>query len=344
MAQVNLQQSIEATVLKALLGLPEPVVRRLAGAPYVADGQTLAADTQLMLRMQRLARMPGAEDLPLDQARAMIRRQAATVAGRQPIGAVRDLLVAGMPARHYLPTGHRPDAGPLLLFFHGGGFVYGDLDSHDAPCRVLAERSGVSVLSVEYGLAPESVFPGIFDDAERAYRWVLDHADELTLDPERLAVGGDSAGGNIAAWVAIAAARAGTPLAHQLLIYPVTDPAHETASFELFGEGLFLTKRFMDGVRDLFVPIEEQRLDERVDLLKTDLPAGLAPAYLCTAGFDPLRDEGEAYAARLDAAGVPVETRRFDDQIHGFLNVVGAGRTSRAAVEEIAAALARAVR
>ncbi|WP_231123558.1 alpha/beta hydrolase [Nocardioides sambongensis] len=339
---MSLQHAIEAAVLKTLLALPEPVVRRLAGAPYVADGQTLAPDTQLMLRLQRLARMPGAEDLPLDRARQMIRRQSATVAGHQPIGAARDLEVAGMPARHYLPTARARGAGPLLLFFHGGGFLYGDLDSHDAPCRVLAERSGVPVLSVEYRLAPESAFPGPFDDAEAAYRWVLDHADELALDPDRLIVGGDSAGGNIAAWVAIAAARARTPLAHQLLIYPVTDPAHGTESFALFKEGLFLTEKFMDGVRDAFVPTEELRLDERVDLLKTDLPAGLAPAYLCTAGFDPLRDEGESYAARLAAAGVPVETRRFDDQIHGFLNVVGAGRTARAAVEEIADALRRA--
>lgn len=335
--------TLEAAAVRGLLSLPESVLRRLAGRPLVLDGQTLAPETQLVLRAQRLLRMPAAEDLPIPQARAEVLHQSALMGGRPPIGAVRDLDVAGLPARHYVPTGRRGGPGPLLLFFHGGGFLYGDLDSHDASCRLLAEESGVAVLSIDYRLAPEHPFPAAFDDAEAAYAWVLEHADEVDLDPARLAVGGDSAGGNLAAWIAVHAARNGTPLAFQLLVYPVTQVVHDTESYRLFNSGLFLTKKFMDGVVEHFFADEESRADERVNLIRATLPEGLAPAYVATAGFDPLRDEGEAYAVRLREAGATVETERFDDQIHSFFNIVGVGRRSPVAVKRIAEVLGRAM-
>lgn len=339
--RVTIPNVVEAGVLRGLLALPEPVLRRLAGPPLTVQGQTLAAETQLTLRLQRLLRMPGAETLSVDRGREVISHQTEIVRGQQPIGGVRDLEVAGMPARHYLPSARTGGPGPLLLFLHGGGFLYGDLDSHDGPCRVLAETSGVPVLAVDYRLAPEHPFPAAFDDAEAAYAWVLEHADEIDLDPERLAVGGDSAGGNLAAWIAVQAARTGRPLALQLLVYPVTQVDHDTESYRLFCRDLFLTAEFIDGVVRDFLPDAVDHTDERVNLLHADLPAGLAPAYVATAGFDPLRDEGEAYAQKLAEAGVEVDTRRFDDQIHGFLNVVGAGRRSPAAVQEIARRLGR---
>lgn len=335
------RERLEILSLRAALALPERLQRRLAGRPLVCDGQTLAPDVQLMLRLQRLVREPGAETLPVHEGRLAIRRHARVTATRQPVGAVRGLTVAGRPARLYVPTGAAAST-PLLLFFHGGGFMYGDLDSHDAPCRFLAERSGARVLAVDYRLAPEQPFPAAYDDALAAHRWVVDRAAELGAHPARLAVGGDSAGGNLAAGVAIEAARAGLPLAFQLLVYPATDAARQTPSAAAFAEGLYLTKAFMDLATETYVGAADQR-DPRVSPLHAELPAGLAPAYVATAGFDPLRDEGEAYARRLSDAGVPVELRRFPDQIHGFLNILGAGRTSRAANAEIAAKLKAAL-
>jgi acetyl esterase len=348
---VSLRHSLETLVLRAAMALPERVQRLLGGRAIVRDGQTLAADTQLMLRMQRLVREPGAETLPIPEGRRAILRHAGMTAGRQPIGAVRDLTVAGRRARLYTPTAvveevaqqpSRNHPGPLLLFFHGGGFMYGDLGSHDGSCRFLAERSGVRVLAVDYRLGPELPFPAAYDDALAAHRWLVDHAAEVGADPARLAVGGDSAGGNLAAVVAIEAARAGLPLAFQLLVYPATDAVRETGSAGLFAEGFYLTKAFMDLANRCYIGGGDPR-DPRVSPLYADLLPGLAPAYVATAGFDPLRDEGEAYARRLAEAGVAVELRRFTDQIHGFFNIVGVGRTSRAAVAEIAAKLKAAL-
>ena len=331
-------ERIEALSLRAAMALPESAQRVLGGRRVVRDGQTLAADLRLMLLMQRLVREPGAETLPIPEGRRAVRRHAAMTAGRQPVGGVRDLTVGGLPARLYTPT---RDSGALLLFFHGGGYMYGDLESHDGPCRFLAERSGVRVLAVDYRLAPELPFPAAYDDALAAHRWVVEHAGELGVDPARIGVGGDSAGGNLAAVVAIEAAREGLPLAHQLLIYPVTDAVRQTRSAELFADGFYLTQGFMDLAGESYIVGDER--DPRISPLYADLPAGLAPALLLTAGFDPLRDEGEAYARKLSDAGVHVELHRFSDQIHGFFNIVGVGRTSRAANALLAAKLKAAL-
>ncbi|MQW77988.1 alpha/beta hydrolase fold domain-containing protein [Nocardioides sp. dk4132] len=316
-----------------------------------------------MLRLQQVAREPAAESLPVAAGRRAIVRQSRLAGGRPGVGGVRDLRLgeAGEPsaprARLYTPTGHPSltrqgwapgTPSPLLVFFHGGGFIYGDLESHDASCRLLAEHSGVRVLAVDYRLAPEAPFPAAYDDCVAAYRWVVEHAADpdagLDVDLERIAVGGDSAGGNLAASVAIAAAREGLPLAFQLLVYPMADGEGRMASRRTFGSGFFLSSEFMDLATSSYLPDPATRADPRISLLHADLPAGLAPAYVATAGFDPLRDEGEAYAERLAAAGVPVQTRRFADQIHGFFNVVGAGRTARAAHREIAGVLGNALR
>ena len=204
------------------------------------DGNTLATDVQLMLRLQRLARLPGAEELPLAEGREVLRATTAHTGGDQPIGSVRSLEVADLPARLYVPEG-APAVGPLLVFFHGGGFWCGDLDTHDSICRFLAKQAGVRVLSVAYRLAPEHAFPAAHDDAAAAYAWTVEHAAELGADPARLGVGGDSAGGNLAAGVAIEAARHGWPCAVQLLVYPATQAGRETRSAELFARGFYLT-------------------------------------------------------------------------------------------------------
>ncbi|HYG94308.1 MAG TPA: alpha/beta hydrolase [Nocardioides sp.] len=336
---LQLPGAVEAATLRALMSLPEPVQRALGGRPIVRDGQTLEADVQLMLRLQRIAR-PRDEQLPVEVVRRNLLRETALVAGDQRIGAVRDLQVAGRPARHYLPshpvTG--PDQpGPVLVFFHGGGFLEGNLESHDAPCRVLAERSGVPVLATTYGLAPESQFPTAHEHAYENLRWVIDHAAELDIDPARVAVGGDSAGGNLAGWCAIASARDGIPLAWQMLVYPVTDPLRDGASVDLFAEGFYLTREFMDRADESYLgnPAAD-RVDPRIRLIDADLPRSLAPAHIVTAGFDPLRDEGEAYARRLAAEGFQVELERRAGYVHGFFNIVGVGRSGRLAVDNLA--------
>ncbi|WP_338089805.1 alpha/beta hydrolase [Nocardioides lijunqiniae] len=331
---------LEKALLRGVLALPDGVQRRLAGAPVRLDGQQLATETQLTLRLQRLARVPGAETMPVLEGRRAMLHHTRLVAGRQPIGAVRDLRVGDRPSRLYTPSvaeeGAQRQPLPLLVFFHGGGFMYGDLDSHDAPCRVLAERAGVRVLAVTYRLAPESPFPAAYDDALAAYAWAVEHAESLGCDPTRMAVGGDSAGGNLAAGVALEAARRGWPLAFQLLVYPMTDAEHDTRSYTMFDEGFYLTRDFMRLATDSYNPPGQDLRDPRLSPFHAELPAGLAPAYVATAGFDPLRDEGEAYARRLSEAGVDVTLQRFPDQIHGFLQIVGVGRRSRAAVAEIA--------
>jgi acetyl esterase len=335
------RERLDTLALRTALALPEPVQRVLAGRPVVRDGQTLAADVQLSLRLQRLAGEAGAETLPMAEGRRTILRHTRMTGGAQPIGAVRDLVVADRPARLYVPTGADP-VSSLLLFFHGGGFMHGDIESHDAACRFLAERSGARLLAVDYRLGPEHPFPAAYDDAVAAHRWVAEHGADVGADPARVAVGGDSAGGTLAAVVAIEAARAGLPLALQLLVYPATDAVRDTQSARLFAEGFYLTQAYMDLANESYIATGDPR-DPRISPLHAELPEGLAPAYVATAGFDPLRDEGEAYARRLAEAGVPVELRRFADQIHGFFNVVGVGRTSRSAVAEVAAKLKAAL-
>jgi acetyl esterase len=351
----RVQRRLEALALRGALALPERVQRVLAGRPVVREGQTLATETQLLLRMQQLARLPAVEKLPVVEGRDALLEQAGMAGGRQPCGSVRDLRVGELPGRLYVPgavleggfearsarTSTTEAAGdPLLVFFHGGGWVYGDLDSHDAVCRVLAERAGVRVLAVDYRLAPEAPFPAAYDDALAAYAWVFDHLDDLGADPARLAVGGDSAGGCLAATVALEAARKGWPLAFQLLVYPATDMTASMESRRSFGDGFYLTTDFMDLATESYFPDRAVLTDPTASPLFADVPSGLAPAYVATAGFDPLRDEGEAYARKLAEAGVAVELERFPDQIHGFFNVVGVGRRSRACVEQVASRLA----
>jgi acetyl esterase len=337
---VSVVEKIEAGALRAAMNLPSRLQRVLAGRPVVLDGQTLAADLQLMLRLQRVTKVPPAETLPVPDGRLEILHQTRVAGGSHPIGAVRDMPVGDLPGRLYTPT----EVGSgLLVFFHGGGWMYGDLDSHDASCRFLAERSGARVLAVDYRLGPEHRFPAAYDDALAAYEWVVDNATSLGADPGRLAVGGDSAGGNLAALTAIEAARRGWPLAFQLLVYPCTDFARDTRSYELFGHGFFLSQEFMSLANESYLPPGADLRDPRLSPLHDDLPDGLAPAYIATAGFDPLRDEGEAYARKLVAAGVEVELKRFPDQIHSFFNVLVPGSSARAANAEIAAKLRAAL-
>jgi acetyl esterase len=342
-AVVNAATRVKTVFFVRVMSLPPGVQRRLAGRPIVIEGNQLATQAQLMLRLQRVAREPATETLPLAEGRVALTRQAQMAGGHHPIGDVQERTVQGaagkLPARLYVPRARvRTGPGPLALFFHGGGMVRGDLDSHDAVCRFLAEEAGVRVLAVDYRLAPEHPFPAGVDDAAAAYRWVSDHAEEYGADPARLAVAGDSAGGYFAAEAAIRAAVEGRALAFQLLIYPVTEMGGTKPSRSRFDEGFYLTKDFMQQAEDDYLAGADPA-DPRASVLHADIPDGLAPAYVCTAGFDPLRDEGDAYAAKLQEAGVKVEHERFLDHIHGFANLLAVEGPAKDHMRRVAAAL-----
>ncbi|HET8561762.1 MAG TPA: alpha/beta hydrolase [Marmoricola sp.] len=349
----GLRSKAESALAHFFLDMPVGAQRRLAGRPVVRDGQTLAPETQLMLRLLRLVGDPDVATLPLAEGRRRMSEQAAMVGGRQPIGATRDLVVDGaegpLPGRLYIPTG-RLGSGlrPTMLFLHGGGMMYGDLDSHDAVCRFVAERSGVQLLAVDYRLAPEHPFPAAVDDCAAAYRWLVDHAadpaHDLRADRYRLAVGGDSAGGYLSATTAILAAEQDLPMAFQLLVYPCTDFVQRSRSRELFAEGFYLTDEFMDlAEQRYFAPGADRDGPLASIVRRKELPDGIAPAHVVTAGFDPLRDEGEAYADLLADQGVPVTRVRHQSMIHGFFNMVGVGHEPREYVAAIADRLAAAL-
>ncbi|MET0766854.1 MAG: alpha/beta hydrolase [Aeromicrobium sp.] len=328
---------------RSLMLLPRPVLARLAGAPIVINGRTLDPEMQLVLKLQRLEG-PAVESVAITRGRRIIAASSRLAGGRQPIGAVTDRTIDGpggpLALRFYTPRG-LTGRSPALVFFHGGGWIYGDLDSHDATCRFLAEEAQVRVIAVDYRLAPEAPFPAAVDDALAAWSWITDHAPGLGIDPDRIAVGGDSAGGNLAAIVAQQTVRAGLPSpAFQLLIYPATDFRDVSESRLTYADGFYLTKAFMDLAEENYLVGSEDRADPRLSPLHGDV-TGVAPAYIVTAGFDPLLDEGDAYAEKLRAAGVQVEHACEDGLIHGFLNMVGLGRSAPKAVRRAAAALQR---
>jgi len=283
---------------------------------------------------------PPAHEVPVDQARAGHEAETAHLSGPgEEVAEVRDLEIpsaaGAIPARLYRPEGEDPL--PLVVYLHGGGWMLGSIESFDTVLRALANAAGVAVLSVGYRLAPEAPFPAGLEDCLCATRWLAEHAGELGGDPRRLAVAGDSAGGNLAAVVA-RRLRGEVDLRMQVLIYPVADAGCNTASYREFGERHGLTAASMQRFWNLYLDGSDGLVPDASPLRAEDL-AGLPPAYVLTAGFDVLRDEGEAYAEALREAGVPTTARRFDGAIHGFWRWLAAAELSRAAVDEVAAAL-----
>jgi acetyl esterase len=295
-----------------------------------------------MLRLVELLEETSLEKQTVEEARRTTREEAALVAPRVPLQMrrVEDLVLdAGPKARLYVPLG-APDPCPLLVYFHGGGFVCGDLETHDSTARFLAHRAALRVLSVDYRLAPEHPFPAPIEDGVAALGFAFENAERLGADPEAIAVGGDSAGGNLAAAVSQLARDDGPAPAYQLLLYPVTDWSRKTSSYRLFRTGFFLTEADMDWYKPHFLGGDaEAALDPRASpLLAKDL-TGVAPACVVIAGFDPLRDEGIAYARRLEGVGVPTTLKVFWGMVHGFANATGVGRCSGPALKEAAEAL-----
>lgn len=318
----------------------------LGGRTVTIDGNTLDTTLQFMLAAQQSAGLAGlvADFTPVSGvavSRAQLRTTAAMMPGSIHVD-VSDISIPGpagpMAARRYMPV----DAGPvtaLLLFFHGGGFVIGDLDTHDGLCRLICRDGGIQVVSVDYRLAPEHKAPAAAEDAYAAYQWALDHA--AGLGATHIVVGGDSAGGNLAAVVSQWARDDELPLpALQLLLYPVTDFSSETRSRTLFSDGYFLTRRDMDWFRDHYLDGADVTAEDPAvsPLLAEDL-SGLPPALVITAGFDPLRDEGNRYARAMRDAGVLVDLREERSLIHAFANFFPLGGGSAKATAAMISAL-----
>ena len=341
----RLQGAVSTIGVKVIPWIPTPAKRALFGGRSVTiDGNTLDPTLQLMLSGLRAVGIDGlvVDDDP-GASRAQMRQLLMELPGPQIHVDVDDLSLPGpageIPARHYRPANGA--TAPLLVFYHGGGWAIGDLDSYDALCRLTCRDAGIHVVSIDYRLAPEHPAPAAIEDAYAAFRWAYDHAEELGAAPGRVAVGGDSAGGNLAAVVCQRARDEGAPTpVLQWLIYPRTDFTAQTRSMGLFARGFLLTKRDIDWFESQYLRGSGvDRADPRVSPLLAESLAGLAPALIAVAGFDPLRDEGESYAAALQAAGTAVDLRCMGSLTHGFANLFQLGGGSAAATTELISAL-----
>jgi acetyl esterase len=353
---------VQYLAARLLAHVPDRIKIRLSGEPpIVVDGQQLDPQLQLLRAAVRGRRLPGLVEPTVAAGRGRYRRQ--TAAFRGPVTAVadvRDLDVPGaagpLPARLYSPVpGGRaqPDGWngrpvPLMVYLHGGGFTIGDLDTHDEPCRILCRYASMPILSVAYRLAPEHPFPAALDDVCAVFAWARDHSASMGAAAGRAVLGGDSAGGNLAAVAAVMLRADAAPLA-QLLIYPATDFASRRRSQDLFGSGFYITRADMDAFRDCYLsaagmPVDDPRasplrfFDDASSPLENRSGGcdAIAPALVVIAGFDPLRDDGDAYARALEQAGTRVRGLRFPHLGHGFIHMTGVAPAARHAMIAIA--------
>jgi acetyl esterase len=297
------------------------------------------------LDMLAAAGGPGLNELPLDEARKVPYQMIELGGAEEPVAQVDTRLIQGpvqIPVRVYRPSLARDL--PVLVYFHGGGFVICNLDTHDRECRSLANASGCVVVSVDYRLAPEHKFPAAAEDAYSATRYVAEHASEFGIDPGRIAVGGDSAGGNLATVVSLMSRdRRGPSIKFQLMIYPLTDVDDDSPSMREYGENHFLTRDLMEWFTVQYVATAADRRSPYVSPLHASDVRGLPPAMIITAECDPLRDQGEAYASKLQRAGVPVVLKQYEGMIHPFVSLAGIVDGGRAAIAEAADAVRQAL-
>ena len=301
-------------------------------------------DPQAQAFLEQLAATgaPPLHELSVAEARQVIVALFGTQGAPEPVGAVEERTIPGaggeMPTRIYIPYGTGPF--PVLVYLHGGGWVIGDLEAYDATCRALTNAAGCLVVAMEYRLAPEHKFPAAPEDCYAAACWVAANAAAIGGDPRRIAIGGDSAGGNLTAVVAqMARDRGGPALVYQLLVYPVTNYGYDTASYRENADGYLLTRDAMVWFWNHYLRSAADGNNPLASPLRANDLRGLPPAMVLTAEFDPLRDEGEAYAIRLQEAGVPVTLKRYAGTIHGFFSLGAVLDQGKQAMADAAAAL-----
>lgn len=306
----------------------------------------MSLDPQARAVLEQMEKMggPPINELSVREARAASAALAEMQGTAEPVANVEDRKVAGpggdIPVRIYTPAGTGPF--PVLMYFHGGGWVLGNIEGSDALCRKLANAAACIVVSVDYRLAPEHQFPAAVEDVYAATLWTAENVAGFGGDPLRVAVSGDSAGGNLAAVVSLLARDRGKPaITFQLLIYPVTDAACDTPSYSENADGYFLTRDAMKWFWNHYAA-EPERNHPHASPLRTNSLAGLPAALVITAEFDPLRDEGERYAERMQAAGISVQLSRYNGMIHGFFGMSGVLDQGRSAIQEASAALRKA--
>jgi len=340
----EIARELQGKAANAALRMPISWVNLLAGAPITVDGRTLDTRTQWFLQLLARSGQQPLHRLGVRAARTEFDLFQILMSGRPaPVGEIVDRTIAGpagrLRVRIYRPSGSVARLLPTILYFHGGGWVIGSLEAYDLPCRFFCARTGCAVVAVDYRLAPEHKFPAGLDDAVASFRWLASEAVPLGIDPDRIVVAGDSAGGTLATVVAhTVRGEARTPCL-QWLIYPATDLAADTPSHASCGEGFLLTREDMDWMRGLYLNDLSEISDPRVSPLRSPDLAGLPPAMIFTAGLDPLRDEGQAYAEKLTAAGVKVFHREFDSLIHGFVGMRGALQAAARAMDDMVAGL-----
>lgn len=344
MQMTEIARELQGMAANLALRMPISWVNILTGSPVTVDGRVLDARAQWFLQLLARSGQQPLHKLGVDKARQEFETFQQMMGGKPAlVGEILDRTIAGpagrLRIRIYRPAGSVARLLPTILYFHGGGWTIGSIEAYDLPCRFFCSRSGCAVVAVDYRLAPEHKFPAAVDDAVAAFRWLAGEAIALGIDPARIVVAGDSAGGTLATVVCqLARGEARTPCL-QWLIYPATDLAADTTSRATCGEGFLLTRADMEWFRDQYLHGLGEMADPRVSPLRADDLSGLPPALIYTAGFDPLRDEGEAYADRLMAAGVKAVHREFDSLIHGFVGMRGAIHAAARAMDDMVAGL-----
>ncbi len=340
----EIARSLQGMAANLALRMPISWINILAGPSVTVDGRVLDSRTQWFLQLLARGGQKPLPQLGVVRARTEFDAFQAIMGGRPAaVGEIVDRTIGTpegqMRVRLYRPAGSVARLLPTILYFHGGGWAIGSLEGYDLPCRFFCARTGCAVVAVDYRLAPEHKFPAAVDDALTSFRWLAANATSLGFDPARIVVAGDSAGGTLAAVVAQQMrGQPGAPCL-QWLIYPATDVAGQTASHESCGERFLLTRADMEWFAHQYLNDPAETSDPRVSPLRAADLSGLPPALVFTAGFDPLRDEGQAYAARLAAAGVKTIHREFDSLIHGFIGMRGALQGAARAMDDMVVGL-----